>query len=144
MDRLPAPGTHDWVELPVHYLGATRSALTAAGITVAEAWVDPMDPRDLTLVLGDGTQALVWDEVSGWRHGHFISGHKGTRTHLANEHSFGATLLPEPSLVAATVQCIQAGTPIGAEQRPIFRSYADLHDGTDEHLATYAPKPVLL
>ncbi|WP_433187116.1 DUF6292 family protein [Actinoallomurus sp. CA-150999] len=153
MNRLPVPGTHDWVELPAHYLGATCAALTAAGIAVAESWVDPMDPRDATILLAvrpssvlhaDVPLALVWDEMSGWRYGRFVSGRKGIRTRLDQERSFGGDLLPEPAMVAATMQCVFQGALVGATERPRFRHYADLGDGTDERLAAFAPQDALL
>jgi hypothetical protein len=136
MDTLPSPGTLEWVELPAHYVGATCAALVAAGITVDASWIDPMDPRDATVRLGGGL-SLVWDEVGGWRHGRFVSGHKGVRTVLEGERSFGGELLPEPAMVAAAARCVVDGMPVGTPERPEFRQYTDLGDGTDEALAAY-------
>jgi hypothetical protein len=141
MDALPSPGTLTWVELPGFYVDATRTALEAAGIPVADSWIDPMDPRDATIVLE--SLALVWDEVGGWRHGRFVSGRKGVRTVLEDGRSFGGGLLPEPSMVVAAVRCVLDGTVIGTQERPVFRHCTDLGDGTDERLAAYAPRTVL-
>lgn len=142
MDALPSPGTLAWVELPRFYVDATRAALAATGIPATESWIDPMDPRDATIVLA--SLALVWDEVSGWRYGRFVSGHKGVRTVLEDERSFGGELLPEPTMVAAATRCVLDGTVIGAAERPAFRHYTDLGDGTDELLAAYEPQAALL
>ncbi len=142
MNRIPEPGTLAWVELPAHYVAATRAALAAAGIAVSASWIDPMDPRDATIVAAASVTgvplALVWDECSGWRYGRFVSGRKGVRTVLREERSFGGELLPEPEMVAAAVRCVLDGTPIGSPERPFFRHFDDLGDGTDERLAAYA------
>jgi Family of unknown function (DUF6292) len=146
MNTLPSPGTLEWVELPRFYVSATRAALAAAGIAVAECWTDPMDPRDATIVLASSADrlALVWDEDDGWRHGRFVSGRKGVRTVLEGARCFGGELLPEPAMVAAATRCVLDGTTIGSPERPAFRHHTDLGDGTDELLAAYAPQAALL
>ncbi|WP_067135373.1 DUF6292 family protein [Microtetraspora malaysiensis] len=131
MTRTPEPYSQEWLRLPVPYV---RQVAEALGERVARWWDDPFDPRDATVVLADGT-ALVWDEESGWRHGRFVSGERGTRTELADGRYLGGGVLPSAERVTALLD----DTTYGSPRRPIYRHYTDLDDGFDRALAGFAP-----
>jgi hypothetical protein len=121
---------------PVSRVNTTRNyviksvqALIQQGLVIDRSWLDPSDPRDATVVLGD-TRALVWDEVTGWRIGVFRSGRQGVRTALAGAAQLGGGVLPAPAELARRVA-------YGATaSRRDHRSYADA-DGLDEALRAF-------
>jgi hypothetical protein len=109
------------------YLTSAVSALSTSGLNVEAAWLDPYDPRDATIRLAR-SKALVFDEVSGWRYGNFVSGRQGFRTVLDNVAYVGGGVLPD--LHELTHRVINgASIP-----RPVYRSFADLHDGFEDAL----------
>jgi hypothetical protein len=121
---------------PVPRVNTTRNyvtrcvrALVHEGLVVDRSWLDPSDPRDATVVLGDA-RALVWDEVAGWRAGLFHSGEQGVRTVLRDSAHLGGGVLPAPAELAWRVV---SGT---TASRYEYRSYADA-DGFDEMLQTF-------
>jgi len=125
---MPEPYSSTWLSLPVHYVAPVAGAL---GARVLDWWDDPCDPRDATIRLIDGG-ALVWDEESGWRHGRFVSGEKGTRTVLSGVRYLGGGVLPRP----AEIVSLLAGP--GSADRPRYRAYTDVHDGFDQALESFA------
>jgi hypothetical protein len=122
---------------PVPHVNTTRNyvtrcvrALVREGLVVDRSWLDPCDPRDATVILGDA-RALVWDEMTGWRAGVFHHGEQGVRrTTLGDPVHLGGGPLPPPEELAWRA-C--SGT---AAFRRVYRSYADA-DGFDEALHTY-------
>lgn len=131
---LPIPWSAAWSRLPTAYVAQVAAALDA----VVGWWNDPVDPRDATVRLADGT-ALVWDEESGWRHGRFLSGRPGVRTELAEVRYLGGGVLPAPRRVASLLAAARAGRGGGAD-RPRYRSRRDHGDGLDRALAAYADR----
>ena len=129
MDKDITPGAHPdpWVNLLGGYVTETVAALNAGGLQVQRSWLDPYDPRDATIVLA-GTSALVFDEVTGWRHGRFVTGQPGVRTVLADVSYVGGGVLPGADVLAHRVI-----NGIAAPRRD-YRSVADLRDGFDDAL----------
>jgi Family of unknown function (DUF6292) len=109
------------------YITEAVQALATGGLQVQRSWLDPESPRDATIVLA-GTKALVFDEVTGWRYGSFVSGQQGVRTTLSNiRYLGGGVLLDTRELTHKVVNGHSAA-------RQEYRSIFDLHDGLDEAL----------
>jgi hypothetical protein len=123
------PGLHPdpWVNLLGPYVAETVNALTAGRLQVRRSWLDPSDPRDATIVLAD-SRALVFDEVTGWRYGQFLSGQPGARTTLADIRYIGGGVLPDAREL--THRVVNSTTAPRLE----YRSFADLRDGFDDAL----------
>jgi hypothetical protein len=117
------------VEITRNYVTQSVRALVDQGLPVDRSWLDPSDPRDATVVLGDA-RALVWDETAGWRIGRFQSGQQGVRTVLDAAVHLGGGPLPTPAELAHRVA---GGTTTSGHG---YRSYTDL-DGLDDLLRTY-------
>jgi len=129
LDRTITPGQHPdpWVNLLRGYITEAVQALTTGGLQVQRSWLDPEGPRDATIVLA-GTKALVFDEVTGWRYGSFVSGQQGVRTTLSDiRYLGGGVLLDTRELTHKVVDGHSA-------PRQEYRSVLDLHDGLDEAL----------
>lgn len=131
----PAPHTDPWVDLLRGYVTESVEALKAGGLLVERSWLDPRDPRDATIIFSDPASnvsaeklALVWDEVTGWRRGAFVSGQQGVRTVLSGTSYLGGGVLPGTGEVPGRVL---AGT---SDMRREYRSVADLRDGLDAAL----------
>jgi Family of unknown function (DUF6292) len=116
-----------WVNQLGPYVAQVMQALRANGQDVKNAFLDPYDPRDATILIANST-ALVFDAVSGWRYGGYVSGHKGTRTQLADPTYVGGGLLLPASEVAYRYA---RGV---SEPHIKYRSVDDLRDGFDEAL----------
>jgi hypothetical protein len=129
-DDLPEPYSSEWLRLPVSYIRRVAEALVGR---VDCWWDDPIDPRDATIRLTDGT-ALVWDEESGWRQGRFRSGERGLRTELASVRYLGGGVLPTPDIVPVL---LDRAMVYGDGRRPAYRSYLDYGDGFDAALAAF-------
>lgn len=129
MNKVITPGTHQdsWVNLLGDYIAEAVAALSSSGIQVQRSWLDPSDPRDATIVLA-GTRALVFDEITGWRHGHFMAGQQGVRTQLAEVRYLGGGVLPGADELAYRVI---NGFSVPRRE---YRSVAELHDGLDDAL----------
>ncbi len=112
-----------------NYVTQSVHALLQRGLVVDRSWLDPADPRDATIVLGDA-RALVWDESAGWRIGAFRSGRQGVRTALHGAVHLGGGPLPAPAELARRVR---SGV---ARPERAYRSYAAA-DGFDEVLSGY-------
>jgi hypothetical protein len=127
----PEPHQHpvSRVDTTRNYVTACVRALLQEGLTVDRSWLDPSDPRDATMILGD-SRALVWDETTGWRIGRFGTGEQGVRTVLDGAVQLGGGPLPTPAELAWR---IASGTTAARRE---YRSYAD-SDGFDEALRTY-------
>jgi hypothetical protein len=107
------------------YVTEAVEALSTRGVQVQRSWLDPSDPRDATIVLA-GTRALVFDEVTGWRHGRFLAGQQGARTQLAEvSYIGGGVLLGADELAHRVINGFSA-------PRREYRCVADLHDGLDD------------
>ena len=109
------------------YVTSAVSALSASGLDIREAWLDPCSPRDATIRLAR-SKALVFDEVSGWRYGDFVSGQPGVRTILDKVTYVGGGVLPDGREV--THRLINGVSGRG----PVYRSFADLRDGFEDAL----------
>ena len=129
MDKNIAPGPHSspWVNLLGTYVTEATEALSAGGQQVDRSWLDPEGPRDATIVLA-GARALVFDEVTGWRYGQFVSGQPGVRTVLSDVSYVGGGVLPDA--IELTHRVING---ISAPRRE-YRSFDDLRDGLDDAL----------
>jgi hypothetical protein len=122
-DRHPNP----WVNLLRGYMTQAVLALNENGLQIQRSWLDPEGPRDATIVLA-GTKALVFDEVTGWRYGSFVSGQQGARTVLSDiRYLGGGVLLDSRELAHKVVSGCSA-------PRREYRAVTDLHDGLDEAL----------
>ncbi len=126
-EPLPHPDFH--VDMTRNYVTHGVRALTAMGLVVDRSWLDPSDPRDATIVLGD-SRALVWDEAMGWRIGRFKAGEQGVRTSLDDAAHLGGGPLPSPAELARRV----AGGMTAPARA--YRSYADA-DGFGDALRAY-------
>ncbi|MBB4745390.1 hypothetical protein BJY16_008849 [Actinoplanes octamycinicus] len=127
---LPQPHRDPFLDALRPYVSLVVEELVRHGFAVSASWLDPFDPRDTTIVLrrGDGLQALVYDEETGWRFGDFVSGKQGVRTVLGAARTLNGGLLPKP---AEVVRCLVEGdftTPV------MFRRHTDLDDGYEERL----------
>jgi Family of unknown function (DUF6292) len=116
-----------WVNLLGPHVGEVMEALNASGLETHSAWLDPYDPRDATIRLVN-SRALVYEAVSGWRYGQFLSGRQGLRTQLADISYVGGGLLPDSREVAH-----RFANGLSAP-RTAYRSVDDLRDGLDEAL----------
>lgn len=128
----------EWVDLPFGYVTNVVAKLIAAGVPVTRFWNDPCDPRDATILLPTG-EAIVWDEVLGWRIGGFLTGQRGVRTHLVlgTVRYFGDEVLPTPAKI---VWCLTHGDMSKRAPLP-YRSFTDFTDSFDKKLRRY---PVLM
>ncbi|MDA8369713.1 MAG: DUF6292 family protein [Nocardiopsaceae bacterium] len=136
---LPPPYSPEWVRLPEPYVHAVARRLASRGMDVADYWNDPMDPRDVTVIVRrhDGDRLrFVWDEESGWRYGPMDP--EGW-VPLDRIRYLPGGLLPPPGQVADMVGRVLAGSLTGAADRPVYRSFRDYGDGFDARLAAYAP-----
>lgn len=127
------PHEDDWVNLANPYIAALVDALSADGIEMPAAWMDPCFPRDATILVanpGQPLQGLVWDEETGLRTGQFVAGRQGIRTELADAAYLGGGLLPPPEDV---VRRLKLGV---REPRTLHRRHNDVRDGLDDHLRT--------
>jgi hypothetical protein len=132
-----APAAHPdpWVDVLRGYVTRTVEGLATGNLLVERTWLDPRNPRDATIIFSDPAAnvssemlALVWDEVTGWRRGTFVSGEQGVRTVLSGVSYLGGGVLPaEGELVGR----VQAGA---SEPQQQYRSVADLRDGLDAAL----------
>jgi hypothetical protein len=128
------PYTDEWLQQPGGYVQLVVHAL---GAEVADWWEGPCEPRDATIRLIDGT-ALVWDEESGWRLGHFVSGGVGDHTQLSGVVRYlGGGLLPRPERVPAALLDARAGVGASSAWRPCYRSHRNCRDGFDVALDFY-------
>jgi hypothetical protein len=133
---IPIPHRDPWVNLLGTYVTETAGALAAHGLSVQRTWLDPHNPRDATIryarpaAIGAPASdwALVWDEETGWRQGHFVAGAPGHRTVLTQLTYLGGGLLPQPDEVAHRIVSGQT-----AALRK-YRSYTDVRDGLDDGL----------
>jgi Family of unknown function (DUF6292) len=132
-----APAAHPdlWVNVLRGYVTRTVEALATGNLLVERSWLDPRNPRDATVIFSDPASnvsaeklALVWDEITGWRRGTFISGEQGVRTDLADVSYLGGGVLPNENDV---VNRVRAGA---SAPRSAYRSVADLRDGLDDAL----------
>jgi hypothetical protein len=127
--REPQQHPDSRVDVTRNYVTACVRTLLQQGLIVDRSWLDPSDPRDATVVLGD-SRALVWDEVTGWRVGLFRAGEPGVRTTLEGPAHLGGGPLLTPAELAWRVTSGATAT------RREYRSYAD-SDGVDEALRAY-------
>jgi hypothetical protein len=131
MEYAPDP----WVDVLRGYVTRTVEALATGNLLVERSWTDPYNPRDATIILSDPATsvsaeklALVWDEVTGWRRGAFVSGLQGVRTVLSDVSYLGGGVLPAENDI---VNRVLAGA---SEPRQAYRSVANLRDGLDDAL----------
>jgi Family of unknown function (DUF6292) len=131
----PLPHSDPWVDVLRGYVTESVEAIKAGGLLVDRSWLDPRNPRDATIIFTHPASnvsaeklALVWDEVTGWRRGVFVSGEQGVRTVLSGTDYLGGGLLPEGQELVGRVL---AGA---SEGRREHRSVASLHDGLDDAL----------
>jgi Family of unknown function (DUF6292) len=137
MNGYPAPAPHPdpWVNLLRSHVTKAVEALTAGGLQVERSWLDPRDPRDATIIYSHPAsnvsaekQALVWDEVTGWRSGAFEGGRQGVRTVLSDSSYLGGgILLGGEELVGRVLARV-------SEPRREYRTVTSLRDGLDEAL----------
>lgn len=129
----PQRHPNPWVDLLRGYVRQTTRVLADGGLPVEGSWLDPMNPRDATVVYRDvtGRRALVWDEQAGWRTGRFVFGRPGRRTVLADAAGIGGGVLPRPSEVA--YRLTEGGTGVVVAGR----TFGDTHDGLDDALRGY-------
>ena len=135
LNSVPVAHPDPWVNVLRTYVTRAVESLVTGGLLVERSWLDPRNPRDATIIFSDPASnvsaeklALVWDEVTGWRRGSFVSGEQGARTELANVSYLGGGVLPGENDVANRVL---AGA---SEPRHAYRSVADLRDGLDDAL----------
>ena len=133
----PAPAAHPdpWVDVLRGYVTRAVEGLATSNLLVEHSWLDPRDPRDATIIFSDPAAnvsaeklSLVWDEVTGWRHGTFVSGLQGVRTVLSEVSYLGGGVLPDENDM---VNRVLAGASV---PRQTYRSVADLRDGLDDTL----------
>jgi Family of unknown function (DUF6292) len=134
MHENSAPLMHPdpWVNLKHGYVNQAVKALSSGGLLIDCSW---LDPRDATIIFSDAAShvsadklALVWDEVTGWRRGTFVSGEQGVRTELADVSYLGGGVLPSEDDL---LNRVLAGA---SEPRRAHRSVADLRDGLEDAL----------
>ncbi|MDA0565978.1 DUF6292 family protein [Streptomonospora sp. S1-112] len=135
------PYSAPWVDLPRPYVELVAQCLIVRGVDVLDHWNDPLDPRDVSVIVraggpgGPGRLRFVWDEESGWRFGPMDA--EGWVA-LERTRYLPGGLLPRPGQVAAVVGRVLAGTETGSPHRPRYRSFRDYGDGFDARLAAYA------
>ena len=140
-DNIPLPHPDPWVDLLRDYVIETVETLKIGGMQVERSWLDPRDPRDATIVYsasGDalaGLNALVWDEVAGWRQGRFGGGQQGILTTLSAVRYLGGGVLLDGASLASRVL---GGV---SEPRREYRAVTDLRDGLDDGLGARNAKP---
>jgi hypothetical protein len=127
------PYSDEWLQQPVCYV---RRVVDVLGPEAADWWEGPCDPRDATVLLADGS-ALVWDEESGWRFGHFVAGGRGRHTELSGVRYLGGGLLPRPERVPQALGDARAGVGASTAFRPCYRSHRNCRDGFDVALDFY-------
>ena len=132
---LPSPHPNPWINTLHGYTTMAVDALACRGLRVHRSWLDPADPRDATILFEGGAargeaglRALVWDEVTGWRSGVFVSGKPGVRTVLTDVAHLGGGLVPGAGEVAWRAA---AGVTVPASA---YRSFRDGHDGLEDVL----------
>jgi hypothetical protein len=131
---IPTPHPDTWVNLLHGYVTDAVSALAAHRVHIHRSWLDPSSPRDATILCSSQDPAsatlyaLVWDEETGWRRGHFVSGRQGHRTALSEVAYLGGGILPEPD------ELVHRVTSRAATAARRYRSYGDLRDGLDDAL----------
>jgi hypothetical protein len=120
-------------------MASAVTALISGGLRVERSWLDPMGPRDATILYSPSgatstaeTRALVWDEVSGWRLGRYEGGHQGVRTTLSEVSYLGGGVLLDGKALAGRVRALVS------EPRPEYRAFTDLRDGLDDALAGWS------
>ncbi|WP_157249387.1 DUF6292 family protein [Nonomuraea typhae] len=128
------PYTDEWQEQPQGYV---RQVVDELGAEVAEWWEGPCEPREVTVLLGDGS-ALVWDEECGWRRGRFLSGGRAEHTELDEVRYLGGGLLPRPERVPAALSDARLGIGASSAWRPCYRSHRNCRDGFDVALDFYS------
>jgi hypothetical protein len=131
----PEPHPDPWVDLLHRYVTRVVEALQAGGVYVERSLLDPMNPRDATIVCSPAGRdslarpsGLVWDEVTGWRIGPLLEAQQGIRTRLAEVKYIGGGVLPKAPEVA-----YHAMNGAAAPRRE-YRSVADVRDGLDDSL----------
>lgn len=133
----PAPAAHPdpWVDVLRGYVTRAVEGLATGNLLVERSWLDPRDPRDATIIFSDPATnvsaeklALVWDEVTGWRRGTFVSGEQGIRTVLSDVSYLGGGVLPDENDM---VNRVLAGA---SEPRQAYRPVTHLRDGLDGSL----------
>lgn len=137
-DITPRAHEDPWVDKLRGYVTSAAEGLAQGGLVVERSWLDPRDPRDATIIFTHPASdvsadrlALVWDEITGWRHGVYQSGQQGERTVLSGPVYLGGRLLPDRAELVDRVL-------IGASEPQLqYRSVSDLHDGLDDTLGTH-------
>lgn len=137
MNERTTPPAHPdpWVDVLRDYVTRAVESLRTGGLTVERSWLDPRNPRDATIIFTHPASnvsaeefALVWDEVTGWRHGVFQSGRQGVRTVLSEPNYLGGGVLPD-------IQGLRGRVLAGAsEPMRTYRWVTDLRDGLDDAL----------
>ncbi|GAA4096957.1 DUF6292 family protein [Nonomuraea soli] len=125
------PYSDEWLTQPTSYVRHVIDELNAS-----EWWMGPCDPREVTILLGDGF-ALVWDEESGWRLGEFVAGGPERHTELTGVRYLGGGLLPRPARVPDALADARAGVGGCTAWRPRYRSHRNARDGFDVALDYY-------
>lgn len=134
---IPTPHPDPWVNILGPYVTEVVLALNANGIHVQQSWLDPRGPRDATILfsnpgehsMSSNVLALVWDEETGWRRGHFVDGAQGRRTTLTQMAYLGGGLLPRADELAHRIIGERSETP-----RRHRSCDDDLRDGLDDAL----------
>lgn len=140
-DNMPSPHPDPWIDLLRGYVTEAVEALRAGGMLVERSWLDPRDPRDATVVYSTsgnesaGLEALVWDEVTGWRQGQFEGGQPGIRTTLSAARYLGGGVLLDGGSLARRVR------DGASEPRREYRAVTDLRDGLDDGLSVRNTEP---
>ncbi|MBC6468523.1 DUF6292 family protein [Actinomadura alba] len=109
-------------------------SLVEHDLHVERSWLDPMGPRDATILYTPASgsphelHALVWDEETGWRTGGYASGEQGVRTRLHDTDYLGGGVLTDPRELAVRL--------MGETRAPrtAHRSHTALRDGLDDAL----------
>ena len=135
LNSVPPAHPDPWVNVLRGYVSQAVEALATGGLLIERSWLDPRNPRDATVIFSDPASnvsadklALVWDEVTGWRRGTFVSGEQGARTVLSDVSHLGGGVLPSEDNV---VNRVLAGA---SEPQRTYRSIADLRDGLNDAL----------
>jgi hypothetical protein len=129
---LPQRHVDPWVDLLRGYISQAVEVLSRGGLHIEGSWLDPCGPRDATVLYSSSAEpkmALVWDEATGWRRGHFVGGRQGVRTLLGQPVYLGGGVMLDPRELTHRVT---NGAPT---QRNQYRSHTDLRDGLDDALA---------
>jgi hypothetical protein len=128
------PHPDPWVDLLRDYITCSVQSLVEHDLHVERSWLDPMGPRDATILYRpmNGSphdlHALVWDEETGWRTGGYASGEQGVRTRLHDTAYLGGGVLTDPrELALRLIEDTRA-------PRNAYRSHTALRDGLDDAL----------